>query len=570
MKQLIVSAPVALALALAPLSGCGGGEEVTSATDTASGTDPSAGPSTGDDTDPTGSTGDDGFGDEDEYELRLKLEPNKPLELEMNKEQARELFGETAKEILLIEVDTTNLLVNTLNEIKNACGTDWKKDDEDPNHDCTQTPLGQSFGPDWECSPEFSMVRLLTMTPANSKVDGTSISSMQFLADLLGIGGGFGEIMAASLGIARTDEFINTENLVLALQADMLASHPNMNGSGVKMPVTMFDALWDFAPMGETFGPAGPHPGILAPGFAPYSDALTDQFTMRVVAESNLRLLEGVDADTDKEFLSIVADNVGPTFNDALEFDFEDPDKFSITGVDPDPRLDLQFAMGEDSSFISSCTEDVSCFGNLPGAPVNQSSVWSLQPWVLEYVISHAGLFQYEDRQFDECYEVLFSCGLGARVMIGPNMDFPTYPLGWAHFVINAGLLADILSLFNAGPPEAQYVWDLINEIGQVILHEPPGCEIPEGQADVEFTLRDIPIGISGAEIAESVRPYLQEQKSDISALLLGNYKENNGKVDFYYRAGADGFGYLFFVHQDDQAEGASYLYQKPGFYSCP
>ncbi len=516
-----------------------------------------------------GSSGEDPgqFGDEKEYELRLSPPPSTPLELALNKEDSLELFGEAAKDILLLEVDTSDLLANTLEEIKNACGTEWKQDNEDPNHDCSLTELGQSFGPNWECSPEYSMVRILTMTPANAVVEGTSIEGMQGLADLLGVGGGFSAILAESLGLGMTEEFIDTPNLVAALKQDMLATHPNIGGDGTIMPITMWDALHDMETLGETFGPVGEHPGVLAPGFAPYSDALGPDFTMTAIADSNLRLLEGLDAGTDKEFISIVVDTVGPNFADPLEFDFEDPEKFSITGLALNPTVDMRFAMQEHDGFIDSCTQDEACWDNLPGAPINNQSVWALDTWILEHVIARGGKLKYEDRQFDKCYEVLFSCSLGARVMIGPNEDFPNYPNAWSHFVINLGLLDSLLNLFNSGPPETQYSWDLISEVAQVALHNPPGCELPEGEADVEFTLRDIGIGISGPEMADAVRPYLQDQASTIAELLLGNYKENNGKVDFYYRTETDGNGWLFFVHPDDQAPGEAYQYNNPGFF---
>jgi hypothetical protein len=230
----------------------------------------------------------------------------------------------------------------------------------------------------------------------------------------------------------------------------------------------------------------------------------------------------------------------------------------------------MRFGLSEHQGFVDSCTEDQACWANLPGAPINDQSVWALDSWISEYVVAHAGLLKYTERQFDKCYKVLLSCTLGARVMIGPNVDYANYPTGWSHFKLNADIIDWILDVFNSGPPEAQYIWDLINEVGQVALHTPPGCPIAEGEANVAFTLHEIGIGITGPEMAEAVRPFLQEQSSKIADLLLGNYKENNGKVDFYYRAESDGQGWIFFVHPEDQVEGASYTYNRPGFYDCP
>ena len=80
-------------------------------------------------------------------------------------------------EILLLELDSTALLTNTLLAVKNSCGTQWQLDQPNPNHDCSLTALGQSYeGQDgtWQTSAEYSLVRILTMTPANARVQGTS------------------------------------------------------------------------------------------------------------------------------------------------------------------------------------------------------------------------------------------------------------------------------------------------------------------------------------------------------------------------------------------------------------
>jgi len=550
------------------LPACGSGDDI-GATD--SGTESLTGTLGETETDSDGETtaGPEDFGDEREFELRLNAAPAEPLKLTMDKQQAQDLFGEYARDILLLEVDTTPLLVNSLNEIKNACGTAWQNDSPDPNHDCSQTELGQSFGPNWEARPEYSLVRLLTMTPANAVVTGTSIEGLEGVASFLDLGGGFNQILADSLGIARTDEFIDTNNLTLAMQQSLLGSHPNMPDDGVSMPVTMYDALYDFAPLGETYGPLGDHPGMIAPGFVPSSQALGPEFAMTVIADSNIRLLDGLDVSRDKDYMSILADTVGPSYNDALEFDFNDPTRFWIDGVLDNPTVDLKFAIFEETTYIQSCSADDLCQDNIP-EKIDQipnifpGSAWLLDRWLLEYTIVLGARHKYNSREFYQCYTELFGLCLlnAAQVYIGPHEDNDYQnPPGWAVFDV----------LFDIGnPPENQYLWELILEVAQVALHTPPGGDIPEGEADVEFTLFDIPIGLTGDQISESVRPFLQDQASLISDLLLGNYKENNGKVDFYYRVAADNHAYLFFIHPDDLEEGAAYGYDAPGFYDCP
>ena len=560
-----ITLPVLLALC-APLltAGCGGDDPGGSAE--GSGSSGSTGgppPTTGDASTGTPTGGEQGFGPESEFTLRLNDKQSDPLSLNMNKAEVAELFGATAKDIALIEVESKTLLTQTLETIKNACGTAWKADDSDPKHNCDLTELGKTFkGPDstWKTSPEYSLVRILTMTPANSEVAGTSIAGMQGLADALGIGGGFAQILSESLGIARTEEFITTPELVIALQRNLLATHPAVGGDGLTLPVNLEDALKDLATLGTKLGPVGDHPGILAPGFQTYSEVLTADFRMIAEADSNLRLLDGIDLSVGKDYMSTIVDLIGPEFDNALEFDFEDPKKFSITGVAENPTVDMRFAVREHATFINSCAGDDACQQNLPEneAMVKAmwpGSAWAIDKWLLEAVIATGGREKYKGRVFKKCYEVLFTCALGAEVSIGP-------PAGWASFDV-------FLNLGN--PPKDQYVWELINEVAQVALHTPPSGDIAEGNANVEFTLFDIPIGITGPQVAEAVRPYLQMQAGKISELLLGDYKKNNGALDFYYRRGANGIPYLFFSTPEDLADGTpADHYKQPGFFSCP
>ena len=506
----------------------------------------------------------DAFGPEAEFVLRLNDKLADPLTLNMNKEQVAELFGATAREIQLIEVESATLLTETLEKIKGACGTGWKEDSPDPKHNCDLTELGKTFkGWDntWKTSPEYSLIRILTMTPANSKVAGTSIAGMQGLADALNIGDGFSQILSESLGIARTEEFIPTAPLVTALQRNLLATHPAIGGDGTKIPVNLEDALKDLTTLTDKLGPMGGHPGVLAAGFQSFSEVLTPEFTMFAEASSNLRLLDGVDLSVGKDYMSTIVDLTPPTFDNALEFDFADPSKFSITGVAESPTVDMRFAVREADTFVNSCAGDDACKQNLPenAAMVKQKwpgSAWAIDTWLLESIVATGGLEKYKQRVFKKCYEVLFTCALGAEVSIGPQ------PPGWAQFDV-------FLDLGN--PPRDQYVWELINEVAQVALHTPPSGAIAEGQANVEFTLFDIPIGITGPQVAESVRPYLQDQAGKISELLLGDYKKNNGAVDFYYRRGADGVPYIFFVTAEDLPDGTpADHYKNPGFFSCP
>ncbi|MEO8179842.1 MAG: hypothetical protein ABI895_13500 [Deltaproteobacteria bacterium] len=495
----------------------------------------------------------DEFGSEQTYELRLNDDPPPVLRLDMNRDEVATLFGERAREVGLVEIDLTALLTESLERIKNACGSLWQADNPDPRHDCSLSELGQTFaGPDgrWQTSAEFALVRILTMTPANVDVTGTSSESLRGLADALGIGGGYSQILSDALGIARTAPVVSTAGLVESLQRHFVASHPNVGAEG-KLSISLEDALTNLASLAERYGPKGAHPGVLDPSFIPSGAVLGPDFRMHVEATSNLRLCEGIDSDSGKGFLSVVADESGPTFDDALEFDFEDPDKFAITGLVENLALDLRLRSFEAGQFVPSCL-GARCQANAPGMPVGNNSVWAIDPWLIEYNIAAGARNDYLARTFAGNYLL----GL-ARISLGQNGA----PAGWVTYDVPLGL---------GSPPEDQYAWETILEVAQVALHRTPLATIPEGEAAVAFTLYDVPVGLTGTEAAQKVRPYLKAQAGVLSDLLLGDYRKNNDAVDFYYRRAETGVPYLFFVAEAEAElkDGLTYLYQRrPGFF---
>jgi hypothetical protein len=512
----------------------------------------------------TAETGDEGsnaqFGEEREFTLRITDDAPPPLVLEMGREEVAELFGDVASEIKLLELDSTPLLTNTLEAIKHACGDDWQNNTADPVFDCDQTALGQTFVGDsgsWEDSAEFSMVRILTMTPANSKVEGTSLQGVQGLSDFLALfTGGFAGMMGESLEIPVTAEFLDTGSVVASMRTNLLGTHPEVLPGG-KLALYLSDALADLETLGTRLGPNGEHPGVLTPDFPVHGEVFGPDFQMNVAAESNLRVLDGLDLSVDKGFITVVADVTGPNFDDEAEFDFEDPTKFTMTGLNPNPSIDLRFAIFEHPEFIPACTSDVSaaCVDNEPGFPIANDLVWTLDPWQLEYLIAYAGTLKYATLQ------TVVTQFLTDIVKVGQDGN----PAGWAEFNVPLGFLF--------GEPPAQFVWELINEVAQYDLHYLEDPETPtfaEGDANVEFTLFDVPCGLTGAEAAEAVRPYLQGQASNIAGYLLGNYKENNFPVDFYYRRADNGAPHLFFVTPEDLLEGQGYGWASPGFFGDP
>ncbi|MCA9708490.1 MAG: hypothetical protein KDK70_21755 [Myxococcales bacterium] len=490
------------------------------------------------------------------FELRLSDAPSVPLTLEMSKDEVAELFGERADEILLLELDATPLLTNTLLAVRDACGLAWQFDDSNPHHDCTLTPLGQSFvGPDgtWQTSPEYAMVRLLTMTPANVDVSGTTSEGLQELADALSwIIDDYGQILADGLGIARTDPIISAPALVESFRVNFAAPHPATGPNG-ELSFTLGDALANLSTLTERYGPQGDHPGVVDPSVPVTGEVFGPDFKMIAEADSNLRVVEGIDADqgelgAGKGYASVVVDQVGPTFEDELEFHFDDPERFRVEGIVEDLRIDMRFSVGEQLGFVPSCVGTSVCQQNMPGAPTSGQSVWALDSWLFEYLVTYAGWVDYQG--LTAALDYLLGT---ASVYIGQDGN----PPGWVEYDI-------LLNLGN--PPEDQYIWETILEVAQVRLHDSGFATFPEG-VQLAFTVQDIPVGITGSEAAEAVRPYLQEQASQISDFLLGDYQDDNDPVDFYYRRAEDGRPYVYFAAAEDRSEAAGYAYAQPGFF---
>ncbi len=502
------------------------------------------------------------YGEEETYFLRVRGEGDPPrMALELDREGVSAVMSEEIqRELLLMELAPLELLENTLDAVKDACGTSWSHDSPDPDHNCSLTPLGQTFrGSDgsWRTSAEYAMVRILTMTPANAQVAGTSIAGIQELADGeffgITIGGGFSQILADSLGIDRTETFLSTDSTARALLDGVVATHPNTGDDG-SIPVTLYDVMNDLAPLGRLLGPTRDHPGIVDPSVPPTGRVFGDDFRMVLSAQSNLQWRDGIDLSSGKDYFAVIVDQTGPTFDDVVEFDFTDPESFDLRGLVPEPTADIRFRIVEDGAFVESCHGRDACQGNLPGSPVGARSYWALPPWSAERIVADAGLSQYQRRRFRRCYIDFVGCH--AEVAIGQDGA----PSGWAAFHV-------ILDL--GDPPEDQYVWELIDEVAQVALHRLPDRTIPEGHANVAFSVTDIPVGLRASEVREIVRPVLQEQAPLLSEMLLGEYAANNGLVDLYYVHEPSGPA-LRFVGPDDPRPDAIYPYERPGFFGEP
>ncbi|KYF54559.1 hypothetical protein BE08_37680, partial [Sorangium cellulosum] len=504
------------------------------------------------------------------FRLRIDDAETPAVTLQLDREQVLQVFGEEgAKQITVLDVDTTGLLRTALEQIQDACGTSWREDGENPGHDCTLTPLGQSFGPSWMTSPEFALVRLLTMTPANANVTETSLAGLKkiFEENPGTFAFDFAGVLADALAIARTDPFVPIPKLILALQQQLLGTHPAIpNADGVRMPVTLYEALHDLESLDEKLGPAGSHPGVLVPDndtFTTKGDVLLPDFSMRVVAESGLRRVSGID-------LSKGGGDMFLREGDApLRFDFNDPQKLQVHGIAPNPTVDMRISIREHDGLVPSCVEVPACKSNLPATPVGTGTVWTLAPFLLEPIVAKAAFLTYGEREFSACYFRLSgTCRVGVDIGQGGE------PRGWTIFT-------DRVSDPPPAIPEPQFLWELLTEVGQVAIHDPTGEGMPdieEGDARPVYALRGVSIGLTADEVIAGIRETLKGQSTQIAELLLGRYWVNNDALDFFYSRGEPGGApTLYFVAEgdlrpSDQGAGAprAYTYERPGFFTSP
>lgn len=605
--------------------------------------------STGEATDgPSPTTTEDPSGEPTEHHQRYFLHvddtPPPPLPaIELNKEKTLEVFGEAAaRDIHLIDVDSGPLIDEVLNRILYACGDKWddyyqipcqstadckdapdhfcgqfgwcvypnEKLPADPKHDCSLTELGQSFGnteTERKATPQFQMVRLLSMTPRNARVEGTVLNDLAvlFAPENNFFGTSFQDLLAASLfcplgnesasecaerlkstsatevqqeAMLHTRPFIDAKVLAATLRDTLLASHPGVQIKDGKalLGVSLYDALKDMQPLSIKYGPdmQSGHPGILKPDDADFttaSDALTPEFKMVAFADSNLRRVEGIDASVGAGELYVNAladaDNPMPA---PLTFNFEDANKVRIEGITANPTVDMRMQLFEIDGGaepgtlapVPPCdgthgTDNDACKQNLPGDPILDQFIWSQKPWTLEYIIAHAAYSSFMNRAFFHCFKMGPNSCLAGAAIGTPD------PMGWTTFIVGVPDLTI---------PPPQYFWELLLDVGQESLHDfldpmkkvsmdgkgADGTpEIAEGQLNPTFTLRKLPIGLTAEELEAALRPNLQAQGDKLANTVLGRYWKNNARLDFYYRRGNDidaggGAPMLFFVAESD------------------
>lgn len=425
----------------------------------------------------------------------------------------------------------------------------------------------QSLPPEELTPAARNMQQLLNTTPDNANLEGTSFEEVIQLSTLIGVSPQ--SVLADMLGVNVEDTFLTTSAVAQTIVDNVISSHPNAqfrrgpvtasNPEGIypvapgSLPVTMRDAASDFATLSERFGPAFID-GVAHPGFITgdvRAQVFSEDFRMTVRANTNALPYKGIDLTNGG---SASVNSTASQINQL--FDFNDPNWLTVEGLLPGVPVieEMTFRIEESDRFIDG--------GRSPfPAPFGDSEVWQLPPWTLERILADATLNAYEDLNSEVVYQL-------------PDSDDNALDLqvedGWTVIETAGGL---------GSPPVPQYIWDVILEVGQVRLHD---GGIPEGEADVAFTLRDVPVGVDSEQIEATIRENIQADPGALLDVAAGLLDNTFGEADFYYyrpdrNAPEEIQGdYLYFVAPQDiglDDEGnpvRPYDYEAPGFYADP
>lgn len=410
-----------------------------------------------------------------------------------------------------------------------------------------------------------NMQALLKMTPDSAQLEGTSLEELIGLAPLLGLAPQ--RVLADLLGIDVEDEILSPATVSQAVLDQVISTHPHArtrlgprtadNPEGIypvtpgTLPLTLADAASDFASLAERYGPVF-EDGVYHPGFIAgqtKAQVLLPDFSMTVRANANALPYKGVDLTN----ASVASVNSVRSQIEHL-FDFGDPEWLVIEGLVPgEPVIEeLTFRIVEDDRFVYG--------GHSPiPAGIGSSQGWTLAPWTVERLVLGGARNAFASQSATVSYT--------QPGHVDP-LFLATVTSGWQTISVTGGV---------GSPPAPSYLWDLLLEVAQIRLHD---GGIAEGDADVEFTIRDVPVGTDTDAIERTMRENLASDPVSLLAIANTILDSTKGEADFYYvrtQAGADpsiAGDWLFFLAEgdipnDDAANPIRpYDYAHPGFYA--
>lgn len=453
-----------------------------------------------------------------------------------------------------------------------------------------------------------NMWRLLNMTPDNTVLDGTALEGLLGVGEAVGLGPA--EILSKLLDLPPNDPVITVDLTTAAVIEHVVGSHPSAqlrpgpqtdaHPDGLYpvtpggLPVSLWDVVTDFAEMPVRFGPAGPdpedptgprHPGFIGGEFK--FKATTPDFKMTVKVDLNALPFKGVDL-TDASVASVNStksqiDNV---------FDFSRDDWMSIEGLVPQLVVEeMTMTIFENAEFVPSGTAQ-------DPAPLGDSPVWSLPGWEFERLIAevavaragqispHCDVYAPQG-QVEPPFEAVQACigvgdyvtAMGDRCEPSPDDDTCTFdqqapaPASWTTIAVDESVVLD------SPPPPPSYFWDILLEVAQVRLHD---GGLDEGEGDIAFTLRQVPVGVTVDDLVAQIKANIQKNPAALAAIAELLNENTEGRADFFYYVPKPSNpeelrgDWLYFVTAED-IEGDDdgdpvrpYAYKRPGFFSDP
>ncbi|MBZ5713358.1 acetyltransferase [Nannocystis pusilla] len=463
-------------------------------------------------------------------------------------EQMRKLPRKVLDDLWLIDFDLTESVTVVLDELRAL----------PPDEADALSPAARN------------MRRLLNMTADNVDLEGTKLEELISLSAAVGVPPA--RALAALMQIGVTDDAIPPKVVSETFLDELLGSHPaaqtrkgaidaeHPDGlypiAARSLPITLGDIVYSFESLPERFGPASLDPddpnALVHPGFVLAASGITeDAFTMYVRVNLNALPYKGVDLTT-----NYIA-SVNSTASQIHEvFDFSDPEWIRVEGLSKELTIsEMTVRVLEDDAFI-------------PGGdareplPTGNSPAWDLPPWLFERLIAEMARRRTVESIGPHCDEYK----LGTDVVAFEACVDDT---GWTTMTT----FTDV-----GNPPPPAYLWDLLSEVAQVRLHD---GGLAEGDADVEFALRDIVIPLDEPAIVAQIKANLERNPEALIGITEQLNDNADGDADFYYfkpppTAQGERGDYLYFVTEADLRKDADglparpYGYERPGFFADP
>lgn len=508
------------------------------------------------------------LGDERRVELRFLRLDAKGFVQTLTLEDIKQRFPEKIlRETWLIDMDLEPLIRNALLTLIAT-----------PEADVPQLPRSAQ-----------NMWKLLNMTAKSTSLDGTSLAPLIGVGEAVGLGPA--TILADLIAVDPNEPIITVDLTTRAVIDNVVSTHPNAQfrpgpvdaahpdgkypvtpGS---LPVSLWDVVTDFAEMPVRFGPAEAadpddpdHPGFIGGAFK--FKATTPDFKMVVKVDLNALPYKGLDL-TD----GTVA-NVNSTKSQILSaFDFTRDDWMAIEGLVPALVVEeMTMTIDEDKEFVASGASQ-------EPAPLGDSPVWQKPRWLFERLIAEVAVAraalipthctEYGPKgQVDPPFIAVQAClGQGAFEDGAFDPDAAA-PASWTSIAIDDSVKLD------SPPPPPSYFWDVLLEVAQVRLHD---GGLDEGDADISFTLKQVPVGTTVDQLVAQIKTNIQDNPAALSAIAELLNENTEGRADFFYYVPKgdnppelQGDWLYFVTAADIENDGDGepvrpYGYKKPGFF---